>query len=208
MREQELHQSQARLRALANELNVAEQRERTRLAGELHDYLAQLLVVLRMKLRQTAPLATSGKAETLLKEADHILTQSLDYTRSLVAELAPPALHEFGLTQALAWLASQMQQHGLHVRLTSQQDVLAIPEDQAMLLFQSVRELLFNVLKHAQAKQATVSVSITPNHELHLSVTDEGCGFDLNRRATTADRSQTVRTVQSSRATRGDGGTF
>jgi CheY-like chemotaxis protein len=134
-----------------------------------------------MKLRQMAPLAASGKAETLLKEADHILTQSLDYTRSLVAELAPPALHDFGLTQALAWLASQMQQHGLHVRVTSQQDVLAIPEDQAMLLFQSVRELLFNVLKHAQAKQATVSVSITPNHELHLSVTDEGCGFDLNR---------------------------
>lgn len=177
----ELHQSHARLRALANELNVTEQRERTRLAGELHDYLAQLLVVLRMKLRQMAPLTTSGKAETLLKEADHILTQSLDYTRSLVAELAPPALHDFGLTQALAWLASQMQQHGLHVRVTSQQDVLAIPEDQAMLLFQSVRELLFNVLKHAQAKQATVSVSITPNHELHLSVTDEGCGFNLNR---------------------------
>ncbi|MGZ9189197.1 MAG: response regulator [Nitrospira sp.] len=181
VRERELHQSHARLRALANELNVAEQRERTRLAGELHDYLAQLLVVLRMKLRQMAPLVTSGKAETLLKEADHILTQSLDYTRSLVAELAPPALHDFGLTQALAWLASQMQQHGLHVRLTSQQDVLAIPEDQAMLLFQSVRELLFNVLKHAQVKQATVSVSITPNHELHLSVTDEGCGFELNR---------------------------
>lgn len=177
----ELHQSHARLRALANELNVTEQRERTRLAGELHDYLAQLLVVLRMKLRQMAPLTTSGKAETLLKEADHILTQSLDYTRSLVAELAPPALHDFGLTQALAWLASQMQQHGLHVRVTSQQDVLAIPEDQAMLLFQSVRELLFNVLKHAQTKQATVSVSITPNHELHLSVTDEGCGFNLNR---------------------------
>lgn len=177
----ELRQSHERLRTLANELNVAEQRERTRLAGELHDYLAQLLVVLRMKLRQTAPLTTSGKAQTLLKEADHILTQSLDYTRSLVAELAPPALYEFGLTQALAWLASQMQQHGLQVRVTSQQEVLAIPEDQAMLLFQSVRELLFNVLKHAETKQATVSASITPNHELRLSVTDKGCGFDLNR---------------------------
>ena len=177
----ELNQSHERLRALANELNVAEQRERTRLAGELHDYLAQLLVVLRMKLRQTAPLATSGKAKTLLNEADHILTQSLDYTRSLVAELAPPALYDFGLTQALAWLASQMLQHGLHVCVTSQEDVLVIPEEQSMLLFQSVRELLFNVLKHAQVKHATVSVSITPNHELHLLVTDKGCGFDLTR---------------------------
>jgi len=114
----------------------------------------------------------------MLKEADQILTQSLDYTRSLVAELTPPALHEFGLTQALAWLASQMQQHGLEVLITHQQETLEIPEDQAVLLFQSVRELLFNVLKHANARQATVSLSVTPTHELHLSVTDDGCGFD------------------------------
>jgi PAS domain S-box-containing protein len=178
VREQELHQSHERLRALTNELNLAEQRERKRLAGELHDYLAQLLVVLRMKLRQSAQHITSGKAEHLLKEADQILTQSLDYTRSLVAELTPPSLHEFGLVQALDWLASQMQQHGLHVLITHQQEVLAIPEDQAVLLFQSVRELLFNVLKHANAKRTTISVSDTPNHELHVSVTDDGCGFD------------------------------
>jgi len=174
----ELRDSHARLRALANELNLAEQRERKRLAVELHDYLAQLLVVLRMKLRQAAQLVTDNKAETMLKEADQILTQSLDYTRSLVAELTPPALHEFGLTQALAWLASQMQQHGLEVLITHQQETLEIPEDQAVLLFQSVRELLFNVLKHANARQATVSLSVTPTHELHLSVTDDGCGFD------------------------------
>jgi len=174
----ELRRSHARLRALANELNLAEQRERKRLAGDLHDYLAQLLVVLRMKLRQTARLVTDGKAENMLKEADHILTQSLDYTRSLVAELTPPALHEFGLTQALAWLASQMKQHDLHVLVTPQPDTLTIPEDQAMLLFQSVRELLFNVLKHANAKRATISLSVTAHHELHLSITDDGCGFD------------------------------
>lgn len=174
----ELRQSHARLRTLTNELNLAEQRERKRLAGDLHDYLAQLLVVLRMKLRQTALLIMGDKAESLLKEADHILTQSLDYTRSLVAELTPPALHEFGLTQALTWLASQMKQHDLHVFVTPQHEVLAVPEDQAILLFQSVRELLFNVLKHANAKRATISLSVTPNHELHLSVTDDGRGFD------------------------------
>ena len=92
----ELRDSHARLRALANELNLAEQRERKRLAVELHDYLAQLLVVLRMKLRQAAQLVTDNKAETMLKEADQILTQSLDYTRSLVAELTPPALMSLG----------------------------------------------------------------------------------------------------------------
>ena len=86
---------------MATELNLTEQRERKRLATELHDYLAQLLVVVRMKLRQTIPLVTGERIPELLKDADHALTQSLDYTRSLVAELTPPTLKEFGLLQAL-----------------------------------------------------------------------------------------------------------
>lgn len=153
----ELRRSQEQLRALANELNLTEQRERKRLATELHDYLAQLLVVVRMKLRQTVPLITGARVSDLLKEADQALTQSLEYTRSLVAELTPPTLKEFGLLDAMTWLAAQMQRHGLTVTVQQDTDEPAIPEDQAVLLFQSVRELLFNVLKHARAKEATIT---------------------------------------------------
>jgi signal transduction histidine kinase/ActR/RegA family two-component response regulator len=174
----ELVQSQERLRALTNELNLTEQRERKRLAGDLHDYLAQLLVVIRMKLRQAVPLVPAEKAAALLKDADQALTQALDYTRSLVTELAPPSLNEFGLLQSVEWLASQMRQHGLRVEVQPGAETLYLPEDQAILLFQSVRELLYNVLKHAHTDEATVSLSITPNSELHITVEDKGAGFD------------------------------
>ena len=174
----ELVQSQERLRALTNELNLTEQRDRKRLAGDLHDYLAQLLIVMRMKLRQAVPLVPTEKATALLKDADQALTQALDYTRSLVSELAPPSLHEFGLFQSVEWLASQMRQHGLTVEVHPAAEALFLPEDQAILLFQSVRELLYNVLKHAHTDKATVSMTITPNSELCIMVEDRGNGFD------------------------------
>ncbi|HNG55431.1 MAG TPA: response regulator, partial [Nitrospira sp.] len=173
----ELRRSQTQLRALATELNLAEQKERKRLATELHDYLAQLLVVVRMKLRQAIPGASGDRTAELLQDADQALTQSLDYTRCLVAELTPPTLKEFGLLESLTWLAEQMQRHGLPVAMQQQMAALALPEDQAVLLFQSVRELLFNVLKHAKATQATVTVRIAEHHRLEIIVSDDGCGF-------------------------------
>lgn len=172
-----LRQSQKQLRALTTELNLTEQRERKRLATELHDYLAQLLVVARMKLHQTIPLVTGDRAHELLQDADHALTQSLDYTRCLVAELTPPTLKEFGLLEALLWLAGQMQRHGLPVAVQQEPMTLALPEDQAVLVFQSARELLFNVLKHAQANQATIVVKVTDQDHLEVIVSDDGCGF-------------------------------
>ena len=176
----ELVQSQKRLRALTAELNLTEQRERKRLATDLHDYLAQLLVVIRMKLRQAVPLVPAEKAAGLLKDADQALTQALDYTRSLVAQLAPPTLNEFGLLQSVVWLASQMRQHGLSVEVRPAAEALFLPEDQAILLFQSVRELLYNVLKHSRAKEATVSLAITQHSELEVTVQDRGCGLDVS----------------------------
>ena len=174
----DLVQSQAQLRALINELNLTAQRERTRLAVNLHDCLAQLLIVMRMKLRQAIPLVPAEKATALLKDADQALTQALDYTRSLVSELAPPTPDEFELLQSLEWLASQMRQHGLTVEIQPAAEALSLPEAQAILLFQSVRELLSNVLKHAHTDEATVSLTITPNSELHVTVEDRGNGFD------------------------------
>ncbi len=173
----ELLQSQDHLRALTRELNLTEQRERKRLAADLHDYLAQLLVVVRMKLRQTVPLVTGERVPELLNEADQALTQSLEYTRSLVAELTPPTLKEFGLLQALNWLAAQMRRHGLAVTVQQGTAPLTLPEDQAVLLFQSVRELLFNVLKHATATEATIMLAVKDDEQLEVVVSDDGGGF-------------------------------
>lgn len=167
------------LRALASELILTEQRQRRRLATELHDYLAQLLVVCRMKLSVLQGMVHEPGSMAVIADAQEMVENSLRYTRTLVAELSPTVLYEAGLDTALQWLARQMEKHGLKVNFTQNGEVEDIPEDHAVLLFQSVRELLFNVIKHAGVSEASLTLDVFPGSELHISVSDSGQGCDL-----------------------------
>ncbi|HEU4503534.1 MAG TPA: PAS domain S-box protein [Nitrospira sp.] len=178
VRTQELVRSQARLRALATQLSLAEQRVRRQVASELHDYLGQLLVVARLKLSQTIRAVEDPGLVNQLKEADQAVDSAMSYSRSLVAELTPPVLREFGFSMAVTWLAQQMRRHGLRVELQLSTVDVDLPEEVAVLLFLSVRELLMNVVKHAHTDVATVSLNINPQGDRELTVTDQGRGFD------------------------------
>ena len=184
-RTRDLVYSQNRLRKLASDLSLTEERERRRVAGELHDYLAQLLVATRMKLSQGRQSRQASKQSDLLNDVDHMLDQSLTYTRTLVAQLSPPVLHEFGLAAALKWLGEEMVRHGLHVTTEIEGDPIPLSEEQAVLVFQSARELLFNVLKHAGTDRAALRLNSTSG-EMSLTVIDEGRGFDSSALKETA----------------------
>lgn len=164
---------------MASERNLAEQWERKRLATELHDYLAQLLVLCRINLGQVKRAGLPTKAEAIVDQTEKVVDQALDYSRTLMAELSPPVLQEHGLPSALTWLGTQMQRHGLAVTVdlggTSH---LGLPEECALLLFQSVRELLLNALKHAKAKEVVVRLH-TADNKVHIQVRDDGIGFDV-----------------------------
>ncbi len=169
----------ARLRALATELNLTEQRERQRLATDLHDHLQQLLVLGKLKLGQGKRLAQSlPSCADVIKQADEVLSQALTYTRTLVTELSPPVLKEFGLSAALKWLAEQMRQHQLTVSVQAPDDEPSVGEEHAVLLFQSVRELLINSSKYAGTGAASVSMR-RDEDVLCIEVRDEGEGFDM-----------------------------
>lgn len=177
-RTKELTESQRRLRALASELNLAEQRERRRLAAELHDYLAQLLVVGRIKLSQALHKLGTAPPREEIQEADDIFDRSLTYTRSLVAQLVPPVLEQFGLSAALLWLGEEMRRRGLTVEVQAPRESPPLSVDQATLLYQSTRELLMNVLKHARTSSAAVTLECEEARGLRIVVRDEGAGFD------------------------------
>lgn len=184
-RTEELVHSESRLRGLSRELNLAEQRERRKLATDLHDYLAQLLVLGRIKLGQAKRGELPKSCAALISETETVLSQALSYTRSLVGQLCPPVLKEFGLVVALKWLAEQMQQHRVTVTVHAEDDQLSLEEDQAVLLFQSARELLMNVVKHAHTEWATITVSRLDG-VLRVVVEDKGCGFDMTEAPVTA----------------------
>jgi PAS domain S-box-containing protein len=182
-RTRELIASQDRLRALASQLNLTEQRERRRLAANLHDYLAQLLALARMKLGQATQRLNEdpGATGTSLADLDDLLQQCLHYTRTLMAQLSPSVLHDLGMIPALHWLAEKMVEQGLKVDvqvLTKEQPRFS--ENQSDLLFQAVRELLTNIVRHAGVHKAVVSVGKQDNNTWLITVEDRGVGFDIN----------------------------
>ena len=92
-------------------------------------------------------------------------------------------LHDFGLPAALRWLAEQMERRQLSVTIElSGQDDLKLPEEQALLLFQSIRELLINASKHSGAGEATVSLA-RRDGRLRVEVRDRGKGFDIHEKS-------------------------
>jgi len=179
-RTEQLVHSQEDLRRLATELNLTEQRERQRLATELHDHLQQLLVLGKLKLgrgKRFADMVPTGVTK-MIDETDALLSEALTYTRTLVAELSPPVLKAHGLAAALKWLGEYMKKHELTVTVgVPEEESPPLPEDQALILFQSARELLINSSKHAQTREAWVTLQTLPA-QIEIEVRDCGTGFD------------------------------
>jgi PAS domain S-box-containing protein len=177
-RTKELVRTHDKLRGLAQDLTLTEQRERQRIAGELHDYLAQMLVVTRLKMNHASQMIAPHPACAVLQEADQLIDQSLTYTRTVVAELMPPTLRQFGLAAGLRWLGERMEQQGLVVHVDVPATAPPLSEDHTTMLFQCVRELLFNVLKHSGTDRASVTMTDDGQGKLEIIVRDDGAGCD------------------------------
>ena len=195
-RTQELGRSLVDVRSLTIALDAAEQRERTHLAAELHDYLAQLLVLGRVKLEQLQRLSVPSAGDAMVREVDQVLSQALQYCQTLMAELSPPILHEQGLVAGIRALATQMKRYELEVRVEiDPMDECCLPISCTVLLFRSVRELLINTAKHAAVKQASIRLTCDKGL-LQIVVRDES-GFDLA--TSTGPQSVDMRSVCSSK---------
>ena len=167
------------LRALSAELIMTEERERRRIAVDLHDNIGQTLALTKMKLNTLMEQATpAGLAKPIL-EILEMVDQSIEQTRSLTRELSPSVLYELGIHEALGWLGDQMlDQHHLQIDLKNDLKTAKIAKDIQMFIYRSVRELLLNIVKHAHAKEAQITLQKS-GENIRITVRDEGCGFDI-----------------------------
>ncbi len=175
----ELALSHKRLRTLGEELTATEQRERQRLAMDLHDDLAQLLSLTRIKLSLAKQQPMHAPLAKIITEVEELTDKAITYTRTLMSQLSPPDLSESGLPTALQWLSEQMQLHDLSVSVQVKREITStIPEEQALLLFQSIRELMFNCVKHAKTHEATITLEQVDGSGC-IQISDQGAGFDV-----------------------------
>lgn len=176
-----LRQRASQLSALANKLTQAEYGERRRLAQFLHDELQQLLVAAKLRLghiHDTQP----GISEELEGVSD-ILDESIAASRSLTVQLSPPVLQgSGGLVKAIEWLADRFKTvHDLNVEVEVKGTCPDLPDHLRAFLYEAVRELLFNVVKHAGVSKAWVRIDCETNC-LRIAVKDLGAGLDTERR--------------------------
>ena len=175
----ELERRTLQLRRLASQLTLAEQNARKQLASTLHDGLQQLLFSAGITLDQALKAGSQDDLVGLLQRARADVKEAMEAARTLSVNLFPPILHVAGLPAALTWLAKRTQeQYNVVVNVTA--DALANPEasDVRILLFEVVRELLFNAVKHAHVDRVDLMLAVGPGDIIHIDVSDEGVGFD------------------------------
>ncbi len=183
----ELEHRANQLRHLAGELSRAEQRERRKLAQLLHDHLQQLLVGAKLQVKALERLGEAPVAHAA-HQAAQLLDQAIHDSRSLSHELSPPIIDQKGLAAALHWLASlKEEKHSLLVHVDADEAANPESEDVRVLLFQAVRELLLNVVKHADTDEAWVRMRRNGEDEVEVEVWDRGRGFDLSAMDTQTD---------------------
>ncbi|MGM0485732.1 MAG: ATP-binding protein [Planctomycetota bacterium] len=165
------------LRRLAAELSEAERRERKRLAGLLHDDLQQLLLAVKLRL----PVLMEADPEQIgqhVSRLDELVGECLSTTRNLTHELSPPILQHGTLPEIIDWLGTWFREkHGLAVAVDTQSELLPLSDHLRVFLFDAVRELLMNAVKHSGSMQVRVTLW-SHDARLTIQVEDEGTDFD------------------------------
>jgi PAS domain S-box-containing protein len=176
--EEKLTRYHKRLRSMASKLSLAEEGERRRISTEVHDNVGQNLAFTRIKLGNLLESVTSPDHRAAVNEISELVDETIQDTRSLISELSSPVLYELGFVPAVQWLTQQTsKRHSIPTDFEDDGQPKPLSDDVRVLLFQAVRELLANVIRHSQAQKAKVTVERNED-QIQVNVRDDGIGFD------------------------------
>jgi|GEM_PF-2624027 len=178
--EEKINNYQKQLRAMTMELSVIEEKERKKIATELHDYIGQNLAFAKIKLGELKESRDAAPIKKSLNNIYSLIEESIVSSRNLTFELSLPILYELGFESALEWLSESLKkQHGLmvNISLPSREKITIKDEEILILTFKAVRELLTNTIKHSNSKNADLIVQKKGEY-LNITITDQGAGFE------------------------------
>ena len=178
--EARLEAYQHELRSLASELILTEARERKKIASLIHDRVGQALSLSRIKLGILNSLPLPEEEEKTVGEIVALVEQIIQDTRSLIFTISSPLLYDLGLSAALERLAEQFDaEHEMEFTFSGPEAEYKIDIDISLLLFDAVKELLMNAVKHSRAKSVDITMRVD-DHRVILGVRDDGAGFDVH----------------------------
>lgn len=171
-----LHEKDERNRAIIE----AEEKERLRIARELHDGIAQTMTAARMQLEhfsEQAPELFQNSAA--LQTSFQLIQEAAQEVRSVSHSMIPNALLKSGLLAAVRDFINRTSSHRLKINLVTHGLQERLPQNMEHVIFRVLQELVNNILKHAQASEVTIQL-IRENDEFTMMVEDNGQGFDVS----------------------------
>ncbi len=183
LRYQELQAAQRELKSLSARLVEAQEEERRTISRELHDEVGQSLNALRVDLGNLAAITPSDEqgAHQLITTARNLADESIGKLRNMALLLRPSMLDDFGLVPALHWQAREVSRRtGMRVDVVADDIPEDLPDEHRTCVYRVVQEALQNAARHAGARDVRIVVHQETNR-LHLSIEDDGKGFDAAR---------------------------
>ena len=177
--EQALLRHQDRLREMSVALALAEEGERNRIAEVLHDQIGQTLAISKMKLSEVRLTRRGQKLSEPLGEVLDYIDDAIEFTRSLTAQITDRALYELGFEAAVENLLEEAgRQHRIRCSFHDDGQQKDLQENVRAVLYRAVRELLVNVVKHANARKVKASIA-KETDRIRVQIEDNGVGMDL-----------------------------
>jgi len=181
---EDLEKSRDDLRKLASELVLAEERERKRISVILHDEVAQALAATKMRLDLVGTVPCGEDVRLAVAEARELLGQSIRQARALMMDISNPVLYDMGLQVAVEALAEEVTaRQGIAVTSSFGGRLRNLEQDVVVMIFQVVKELVQNIVKHSGARNASIRLVEEKNAVLAF-VADDGRGFDTGMAGT------------------------
>ncbi|TFW32319.1 sensor histidine kinase [Massilia horti] len=167
-----------------DQLLKAQEQERQRIAADLHDALGPLLTLIRLELGRASELVREDDLSDLavvIGRAHGHVAQAFDELRRTVVNLRPAMLDDLGILPTLGWLVREFERCGSGLRIRTDFAVTeqAVPSHLKITIFRICQEALNNIVRHAQASHAALSLTLT-DESLCLAIDDDGCGMPDN----------------------------
>lgn len=175
---------QKKLKSLNFQMTSIEEKERRKIAINLHDSLGQELSIAHIKMSSLSKIKFSPKVDKIIKESTKLIRSAIKESRSLTNELSPPILFESGLIPALKWRLEQVEEKfDISTAFSCKIKEIDIDNESSILLYRIICELLMNIIKHANSSLIKIEIRKDQKH-LYFEINDNGCGFEYHLNTT------------------------
>jgi PAS domain S-box-containing protein len=177
---QEIQEYQTSLQKLTTEITLIEEKQKQRIASNIHDHMSQSLVISKMRINE---LKKNPKLKEIVEDLKFIeinISEALKNSRKITYELSPPVLYQLGIIDALNWLLEDTEAtHNIKCIINSNVPTLILSDVKSILLYRSLQEVLNNSIKYSNASMITLNLTKSKGG-LDILLKDNGVGFDTS----------------------------